>query len=272
MAQTVLLTGTSSGIGEETALYFAERGWNVVATMRHPEKRETRLHEKENIHLLHLDVLDSDSIRAAVDAAVKQFDRIDALVNNAGYAVLGPFEASTPEKVRAQFDTNVMGLMETTRHILPIFRKQKEGILINVASVAGRTTYPLYTLYNSTKWAVEGFSESLQYELRPLNIKVKIIEPGVIKTDFYTRSLDVMTKAGLDDYNEFVKRVQARMMAAGDDGSPPSVIAETIYRAATDGSWRLRYAAGKNTSVVFALRKLLPDSIFLAILRSATTK
>ncbi len=196
--KTVLITGTSSGIGLETALYFFERKWNVIATMRNPEKRRTPLHEKGLPDLVHLDVMDSVSIRAAIQYALDRYQKVDVLVNNAGYAVYGPFEATTRAQAAQQFNTNVFGLMEVTREFLPLFRKQKGGVLINVASMGGRIGFPLYTLYNSTKWAVEGFSEALQYELKPLNIKVKMIEPGVIKTDFYDRSHGNSRQHGLD--------------------------------------------------------------------------
>lgn len=270
MSKVILLTGTSSGIGEETALYFADQGWNVVATMRNPDNRETKLHNRDDITLLHLDVLDPDSIKKAIETTVQKFDHIDVLVNNAGYALRGTFEATPVEKIRQQFDTNVIGLMEVCREILPTFREQKQGMIINVASVAGRTTYPLYSLYNSTKWAVEGFSESLHYELRPMNIKVKIIEPGIIKTDFYSRSMDTITKEGLTDYDDFIKRVDAKMGNTDAGGSPPIVIAKTIFKAANDSSFRLRYASGKGANLVFFMRKLLPDSLFFSLIRANT--
>jgi NAD(P)-dependent dehydrogenase (short-subunit alcohol dehydrogenase family) len=159
--KTVLITGASSGIGMETALYFHERKWNVVATMRNPDKRRTPLHEKGLPDLVHLDVMDEKSIRDAVAYAVKKHGRIDVLVNNAGYAMYGLFEAATKEQAARQFETNIFGLMAVTREVLPHFRKQKDGVLINIASMGGRIGFPLYSIYNASKWAVEGFSESL---------------------------------------------------------------------------------------------------------------
>jgi len=182
--KTVLITGTSSGIGKETALYFSNKDWNVIATMRNPEKRKNIFQNTNNIDTIHLDVLDYSSIKKAIDYAEKKYGSIDVLVNNAGYASFGPFEISSQDHVEKQFKTNVLGLMDVTREILPLMRKRKQGVIINVTSIAGRMTFPLYSLYNSTKWAVEGFSESLQFELRKFNIKVKNIEPGIIKTDF----------------------------------------------------------------------------------------
>ncbi len=271
MNKTIFITGASSGIGLETALYFFEREWNVVATMRNPDKRRTPLHDKGLPDLLHLDVMDSASIRAAILCALDKYQKIDVLVNNAGYAVYGPFEATTREQAARQFDTNVFGLMEVTREILPVFRRQQGGVLINVASMGGRIGFPLYTLYNSTKWAVEGFSEALQYELRPLNIKVKLIEPGVIRTDFFERSLDPVDSTALTEaYGKILKRGEKR---TGErilrTGSEPHAVAQTIYRAATDGSWRLRYSVGLDAWQVSLLRRLLPEGLFYWVLEKA---
>jgi NAD(P)-dependent dehydrogenase (short-subunit alcohol dehydrogenase family) len=268
MNKTVFITGASSGIGLETALYFFERKWNVIATMRNPEKRRTPLHEKGLPDLVHLDVMDSVSIRAAVQYALDKYQSVDVLVNNAGYAVYGPFEATTQAQVARQFNTNVFGLMEVTREFLPIFRRQKGGVLINVASMGGRIGFPLYALYNSTKWAVEGFSEALQYELQPLNIKVKIIEPGVIKTDFYDRSLDPVDSTALTAaYGDILKRGQQRPgRTTVRAGTEPRIVARTIYQAATDASWRLRYPVGNDAWQVSLLRRLLPEKMFYWLL------
>jgi NAD(P)-dependent dehydrogenase (short-subunit alcohol dehydrogenase family) len=269
--KTVLVTGASSGIGLETAVYFFEQGWTVIATMRDPDKRRTPLHEKGQIDLVHLDVTDSASIRTAVQHVVDTHQRLDVLVNNAGYAVYGPFEATTPAQMMRQFNTNVFGLLEVTRACLPLFRQQKEGVVVNVASMGGRIGFPLYTLYNSTKWAVEGFSEALRYELKPLNIRVKLIEPGVIKTDFYDRSLETVDSTSLmEAYGEILKRGQKR---AGENalrtGITPRAVAQTIYRAATDASGRMRYPVGRDAWQVAILRRLLPDELFFWLLEKA---
>lgn len=269
--KTVFITGASSGIGLETALTFFEQGWNVIATMRNPEKRRTPLHEKGLPDLLHLDVTDGASIQAAVQAALDRHGRIDALVNNAGYALYGPFEATTRAQVRRQFDTNILGLIEVTRAILPVFRRQKSGVLINVASMGGRFGFPLYSVYNSTKWAVEGFTEALQYELKGLNIRVKIIEPGFIRTDFYERSLDpVDTAAYAGEYSGILKRARNYQ---GEEflrtAAEPASVARVIYRAATDGSRRVRYIAGRDAWQVAFLRRVLPESWFYWVLEKA---
>ena len=266
--KTVLVTGASSGIGLETALCFFEQGWNVVATMRHPDQRRTPLHEKGLPDLVHLDVTDRASIQAAIQYALDKYQAIDVLVNNAGYAVYGPFEATTSAQVTRQLNTNLVGVMDVTREFLPVFRRQKGGILINVASMGGRLGFPLYSVYNSTKWAVEGFSEALQYELKPLNVKVKVIEPGVIKTDFYDRSLEKANcEALMDAYGDILQRGQKYMQeTAMRTGIEPRAVAQTIYRAATDNSNRLRYPVGPDAMQVSFLRRLLPEALFYRVL------
>lgn len=271
MAKTVLITGASTGIGRATALYFQQQGWNVVATMRTPAK-ETQLATLPNITLLPLDVTQPESIKSALAAAFAKFGKLDAVVNNAGYALSGVFEAYTPEQIRRQFETNLFGLMEVCRQTLPYFRKQRAGTLVNVASMGGRLTVPLYSSYHSTKWAVEGFSESLHYELLPLGIRVKIIEPGAIKTDFYERSADVAKVDGLPDYQETVAVATANMNAAGDKGEKPEVVAKAIFQAASDTSNRLRYTVGSDAKMLLLLRRLLPETWFYGIVRSQVMK
>jgi len=269
MAKTILITGSSTGIGRETALHFFKKGWNVVATMRNPEKRETELH-KTKIDLVHLDVLDISSIRKAIRFTLDKYGKIDVFVNNAGYAVRGAFELSTSEQIEKQYDTNVFGLMGAVREILPVLRKQKHGTIINVASIGGRITIPFYSIYNSTKWAVEGFSEGLHHELKPFNIKVKIIEPGLIKTDFYDRSMVNTVNENIKDYDKYFAKSLNRTKVMEPSASHPSVIAKIIYKAANDKSGRLRYLKGKNAKLVLFLRKILPDSVFFKIIRAST--
>ncbi len=269
MARTVLITGSSSGIGEATALLFHRRGWNVVASMRNPADRRTRVHEIEAIEKVHLDLLDTTSMDSALQQAFDRFGSIDVLVNNAGYALVGPFEASTPEQIRRQFDTNLFGLMELTRRILPHFRENGRGTLINVASIGGRLTFPLYSLYHSTKWALEGFSESLQHELRPLGIRVKIIEPGPIKTDFYDRSMEYSRSEDLAFYDTYVERRLNSMNRTAKLGLRPQAVARTILRAASSSSWRLRYPVG--TLGMLMLRRALPDFLFNGMIRVSTS-
>jgi short-subunit dehydrogenase len=263
-ARTVFITGASSGIGAASARLFAERGWNVAATMRSPEKAPD-LGSPERIALIRLDVTDATSIRESIEATLSRFGAVDVVVNNAGFAAVGPFEASTSEEVTRQFATNVFGLMDVTRAWLPHLRERKAGVIVNVASVGGRVAFPLYSLYHATKWAVEGFTESLRYELEPLGLRVKIVEPGPIKTDFYDRSAQPMSRPGLTAYDAFVAKVMPKLEAAGHGGATPESVARVIFRASTDGNRRLRYSA--NSAAILAMRRLLPDSLFAALVR-----
>ncbi len=266
MEKVVLITGASSGIGKETAKLFQAKNWKVAATMRSPEKAED-LRRIVDVECIRLDVTDTDSIRSAIAETLDKFGRIDAVVNNAGYGLFGPFEAATDEQIRRQFDTNVFGLMNVCREILPYFREQKRGTIVNVASMGGRITFPLYSLYNSTKWAVEGFSEALQFEVKQFGIKIKIIEPGPIKTDFYDRSQDLTRKENLTVYDGLIERALPSFQKAGATAPDGKVVAEVIYQAVTDGSWKMRYQA--NSKMIRAARRLLPDSVFFGIIRKA---
>lgn len=232
--------------------------------MRSPEKA-TDLARIVDIECLRLDVTDPESIRAAIAATLERFGRIDVVVNNAGYGLLGAFEAASSEQIERQFETNVLGLMSVCREILPYFREQKKGLIVNVSSVGGRMAFPVSSLYHATKWAVEGFSESLHYELEPFNIRVKLIEPGPIKTDFYDRSKELTKKEGLTVYDSFVSRAIDNMDKAGREAPDGEIVAQTIYQAVTDGTRRMRY--GANTKGILKARKLLPDAIFFALIK-----
>jgi len=269
MNKVILITGASSGIGKETAKLFQTKNWRVAATMRAPEKAED-LQRIADIETFRLDVTDADSIKAAIAGVLEKFGRIDAVVNNAGYGLIGAFEAASEEQIERQFATNVFGVMNVTREILPYFRQEKRGLIVNVASVGGRITFPLSSLYNATKWAVEGFSEALQYELEQFNIRVKIIEPGPIKTDFYDRSIDITRREGLTAYDWFIDRALPNFKKAGESAPDGSVVAQTIWEAVTDGSKKMRY--GANTKGILAARRLLPDWAFFKVVKAAILK
>lgn len=263
---TIFITGSSSGIGRASVEYFSDKGWQVAASMRNPEKEDV-LNNLKNVRLYKLDVTDEQSIKSAIELAIGDFGGIDVLVNNAGYGAIGAFEAATKEQVEKQFNTNVFGLMNVTREILPHFRRQHRGTIINVASVGGRMTFPLYSLYHGTKWAVEGFSESLNFELKQFGIRVKIIEPGPIKTDFYNRSQDLIKKPGLVAYDKYSSMVLPQMQKAGKNAQGPEIVAHLIYKAATDNNNRIRYAVGAGAPFLLFIRRILPETWFMAIIR-----
>jgi NAD(P)-dependent dehydrogenase (short-subunit alcohol dehydrogenase family) len=269
MDKAVLITGASSGIGKETARLFQTKNWKVAATMRKPEEAAD-LKKIVDLECFRLDVTDVESIRSAIEATLSKFGQIDAVVNNAGYAAVGPFEAATPEQIERQFATNVFGLMNVCREILPYFRDRKRGVIVNVASVGGRTAFPFYSVYHATKWAVEGFSESLQYELELFNIRVKIVEPGPIKTDFYDRSEDILKKEELTVYDRYSEDTIANMKQYGGSAPDGSVVAQAIYDAVTDDSKRLRY--GVNTKGLLTLRRILPEGVFRLVTKKIFMK
>ena len=261
MSQTILITGASSGIGRASAQLFADRGWNVVATMRKPEA-ETELSQLENVLVTRLDVTDRESIAGAVTAGIDRFGRIDALLNNAGYGAYGVLEATGSEKIERQFDTNVIGLIDTAKADMPHFRANGAGVIVNISSVGGKMTFPLGSLYHGTKFAVEGFSEALSYELEPLGIRVKIVEPGGVDTDFGGRSFDFTNDESLAEYQPMVQKLMA-LLAAGMPLSPPSLIAEVIWTAVTDGTDQLRYEAGPDAVQLISQRKAQDDATFI---------
>lgn len=253
MKKTVLITGTSSGIGKATALHFAKQGWNVIATMRNPEK-ETELTDEPNIYVTKLEVTDIQSIQTVIHQGIEKFGHIDALVNNAGYGQIGLFEAVSPEKIQAQFDTNVFGLMNVTRAVLPHFRSRKSGIIINVSSTLGIIPMPMASIYTASKFAVEGFSEALAYELETQNIKVKIIEPGGIETAFSNRSkTEFAYNPELTDYNDFIEK-RTREKYTYDNNYTAAEVANVIYTAATDETHQLRYIAGPDAEKQISIR------------------
>ncbi|MEO5857607.1 MAG: SDR family oxidoreductase [Pyrinomonadaceae bacterium] len=262
MENVILITGASSGIGLETAKLFQSKNWKVAATMRSPEKAGD-LQKIADIETFRLDVTDVGSIRSAIAGALEKFGRIDALLNNAGYGLLGPFEAASQEQIDRQFQTNLFGLFNVCREMVPYFREQKRGTIVNISSLGGRVAFPFSSLYNATKFAVEGFSESLQYELEPFKIRVKLIEPGPIKTDFYSRSQDVARKEGLSVYDHRLEPFLEFMDNGGREAPDGSAVAQAIYDAVTDGSSKLRYPV--NTKGLLALRRLLPAGLFTAI-------
>jgi NADP-dependent 3-hydroxy acid dehydrogenase YdfG len=255
MRQTIFITGASTGIGKETAKFFQLKGWNVVATMRNPEN-ETELIGLENVFVTKLDVLDLESISQAISKGIEKFGGIDVLLNNAGYGAYGPLESFPREKILRQFNTNVIGLLDVTRAILPHFRENKKGIVMNVSSMGGKMTFPLGSLYHGTKFAVEGISESLRYEVEQFGGKVKIIEPGAIATDFAGRSFDFNNDEKLSAYQNIVGKIMAAFPQMIKNASSTNVVTEVIYEAATDGKNRLRYMAGKDAKLYNLLNKL----------------
>ena len=268
MKKTVLITGTSSGIGKATVLEFAKMGWNVIATQRNPEN-ETDFDMLPNVKMYLLDVTNLESIKQAIAQAQKDFGKIDVVVNNAGYGVDGAFEAMTDEIIEKQFNTNVFGLMRVTREAIKCMRPSRGGTIIQISSMGGKITFPLYSIYHATKFAVEGFTESLHYELAQFNIKMKLIEPGPIVTDFYGRSRQFIKPTDTSQYDGFIQKFNDAAEKVMKDAEGPEVVAEMIYKSATDNSNQMRYAVGKPGPMLLMLRKLLSDKLYFLMVRKS---
>ena len=264
MSKTIFITGASSGLGKSAAQLFQAKGWNVAATMRKPEN-ETELSELENVKLYKMDVTNLEQIGAATAQAIADFGEFDVVLNNAGYGLAGVLEAISDEQINTQINTNLLGVIRVTKSFLPHFRANKAGLFINVTSIGGLMAFPIFSLYHATKWALEGFSESLWYEMQTIGVGVKTVSPGGIKTDFATRSLEMAMKPELTEYSNLLSKMMAMF---GDDErqnqySTSEQIAEVIYEAATDGKKQLRYVAGDDAKGIYQQRQSIGDQRFI---------
>lgn len=263
---TILITGASSGIGKATAQRFQAEGWNVIATMRDPTGSD--LASLDNVLVTQLDVTDGNSIKAAVAAGIDRFGAIDMLLNNAGYGAYGALEAFSTDRIRRQFDTNVIGLLEVTKAVLPHMRARRAGTIVNISSIGGQITFPLGSLYHGTKFALEGLSEALHYELAPLGIRVRIVEPGMIKTDFGGRSFDFAMDDSLSDYAPSAAAMGRLFGKLASNPSQPEDVADVIWSAANDTSDRLRFRAGPDAEALLDQRKEQDDATFIASIKA----
>ena len=267
MPSTVLITGASTGIGAATAALFADRGWNVVATARKPDDIG-ELAGRSNVLVARLDVTEEATIAAAVRQGIDRFGGIDVLINNAGYAGYGAIEATSIDSIRRQFETNVVGLLAVTKAVLPHLRAQGSGTIVNISSPAGKIGFPLGTLYCGSKHAVEGMSEAMSYELAAAGIKTKIIEPGAIRTDFATRSLDLTIDDSLEVYAPLSAAMKASFATIDETASPPELVAEVILTAVTDDTDQLRYTAGEDAEQMIRGRSAAGDEAFVTGMRT----
>jgi NAD(P)-dependent dehydrogenase (short-subunit alcohol dehydrogenase family) len=263
------VTGSSSGIGFETALLLARTGFHTYASMRNFEKSKniTEIAETENLPLevAQLDVNDDRSVKEAIDKIVAENKRIDVLVNNAGYGLFGSLEDLSIGDIKAQFETNFFGVVRVTQQVLPVMRKQNNGgTIVNVSSVGGRIGSPVLSAYHSTKFALEGLSESLSYELEPFRIRVVIIEPGVIRTNIMNSSLS--SKNALDPkspYFSLMQKVENYFKSMMENASsPPEEVAKVILKAVTSKSPQLRYTVGNDATTLIKARGTMSDAEF----------
>ena len=264
MDKVAIVTGSSSGIGFETALALAREGYHTYATMRDTKKGDKILDiaKKENlqIRVIELDVNKEDTIKKAVEVITGEKKRIDVLVNNAGYFLVGCLEDLTISDLKDQFETNFFGVIRTIQAVLPTMRSQKSGTIVNVSSVAGRIGFPVTPGYISTKFALEGLSESMRYELFPFGIKTIIIEPGVIKTNLFA-TLKKTTKQD-SPYKDMTEKVMNGLLMMSEMGTPPQEVAKTIVKAVSSESPLPRYPVGNDAIMFLEAKKDKTDIEF----------
>jgi len=280
--ESILVTGASTGLGKETALHLAERGFRVYATVRDLSGAESLLVEAKNrnvnLRVMSLDVTDKASIRQTVDNIVEESGDIYGVVNNAGVGLRGYFEDLDAHDIRKMFDANVFGAMEVTRAVLPHMREARRGRILMISSVGGRIGSLGVSTYCSTKFALEGFGESLFMELAPLGINVSIIEPGIVKTERWAQRRGIAP--GANDvrspyYQWFWRSEQAANKLVERSTTMPGDVAAVIHKALTADKPKLRYMVGRKAKLAVALRRHLPGDLFERIyfglvIRSAT--
>ena len=270
--KVTIVTGCSSGIGHEISLILARNGFTAYATMRNLQKgsdlKSIAEDEKLPLHFAQLDVTDENSVKKAIQTIHDEAGRIDILVNNAGYGLTGAFEDLSLDEIKTQYETNVFGLIRTTQSVLTIMRKQRSGLIVNISSGAGRFGFPTGSAYVSTKFAVEGLTESMSYELEPFGIKVILIEPGVIKTNFFNSS--VLAKKSQDPnspYATLMKGMEDSVDKMMENASTPQYVAEVVLHAVTNENPKLRYLAGKDVEQLVDAKRKMSDEEFVNMMK-----
>ncbi len=262
--RVILITGCSSGIGRATALEAAARGHRVFATARNPESLR-ELESRGRMRALALDVTDTASIREAVASVLAEAGRVDALVNNAGYAQYGAAEDVTAEEWRRQFDVNLFGAIEAARAVLPAMREKRSGTIVNVSSVAGKIAIPFAAPYCASKHALEAFSDALRVEVAPFGIRVAVIEAGPIETRFADRARAGVARmlAAPGPYSVFYRNAERAMDTDFQAGKlPPESVARVILEAIESDNPKTRYRITRMARALILLKRLLPDRFF----------
>jgi NAD(P)-dependent dehydrogenase (short-subunit alcohol dehydrogenase family) len=269
MTKVALVTGSSSGIGYETALLLARNGFDTFATMRNMNKSKeiTEVSKRENLPLrvMQLDVNDDRSVADAIKNILNEKKSIEVVVNNAGYGLMGSVEDSSLDEIKAQFETNFFGAIRVIKEVIPIMRKQRSGTIVNVSSVAGRIGFPMGSAYVSSKFALEGLSESMSYELKQFGIKIVLIEPGVINTNFAF----VTPKKALEansSYSQLMNKLEENLFSTIANGTPPKDVANVILHSITKESPEHRYLVGNDAVELINARKNSTDEEFEKII------
>jgi len=265
MTKVALVTGSSSGIGYETALLLARNGFDTFATMRNMNKSKeiTEVSKRENLPLrvMQLDVNDDRSVADAIKNILNEKKSIEVVVNNAGYGLMGSVEDSSLDEIKAQFETNFFGAIRVIKEVIPIMRKQRSGTIVNVSSVAGRIGFPMGSAYVSSKFALEGLSESMSYELKQFGIKIVLIEPGVINTNFALVTPKKTLEAN-SSYSQLMNKLEENLFSTIANGTPPKDVANVILHSITKESPEHRYLVGNDAVELINARKNSTDEEF----------
>lgn len=261
MAKVALITGASSGIGRVTALLLAQHGYIVYAGTREPAKFTIKL---DNLHVIHLDITDSQSINQVISTIKIEHGKVDVLINNAGYALVSTVEDASEEEMFNQFNINVFGVLRLCKAVTPLMRENNSGVIINISSFLGKIGLPLFTFYNASKYAVEGITDSLRYELKPFNIRVHSIMPGFFNTNFAKGNL-VANTATLDKnspYNKLTSKLIPNILAQINDGNEAKEAGELVIKVIEDESSPARATVGDKASKFIPMRRELSDEDF----------
>lgn len=270
--KVAVVTGSSSGIGLETSLLLAKNGFRTFATVRNLDKANAirNISDKGElpIHVVELDVSSDKSVNAAIDKINDESKRIDVLVNNAGYSLIGALEDLSMDEIKAQFETNLFGTIRVMKAVLPIMRKQKGGTIVNVSSMAGRVGFPLFPVYSGTKFALEGVSESMRLETDPLGIKIVLVEPGTIRSNFASNAIIGQKAAEPNSpYAPLMETLQKATARFIDQGTPPEEVAKVILKAVTIDNPDLRYLVGNDAIQMIEARKGMSDQEFGVVVK-----
>jgi NAD(P)-dependent dehydrogenase (short-subunit alcohol dehydrogenase family) len=265
--KVAVVTGSSSGIGREISLMLARKGFATYATMRNlakgSELKDIADKEKLPLKIVQLDVTDDSSVNGAIQTILDESNRIDVLVNNAGYGLTGALEDLSIDEIKSQYETNVFGLVRTTQSVIPIMRKQNAGTIVNISSGLGRFGIATTSAYVSSKFAVEGLSESMSYELEPFGIRTIIIEPGVIKTNFFNSAVLAKKSQGTQSpYIQLMKSMESGMAKLIENAADPAYVAKVVVDAIMDEKPKLRYLAGKDVEQIMGVKNKMSDEDF----------
>ena len=267
LEKVALVTGSSSGIGFETSVLLARNGFHTYSTVRNLEKSQALINvaKKDGLPLqvIELDVSSDKSVRDGVNSVLDENKRIDVIVNNAGYALVGAFEDLSMDEIKAQFETNFFGVIRVIQAVLPTMRDHRNGRIVNLSSMGGRIAIPLDSAYHGTKFALEGLSESLQYEVEPFGIKIILIEPGAIKSNFFN-NLKMASKAQRPDspYTQMMQKLNAGFSFILENAPQPEEVAKVILKAVTSEHPELRYVVGDDARAMLEATRTMSDAEF----------